>query len=97
MKKMQELDIIKYLLLDKNTLQLVNFISKPCISLGSKSLEDSEYKQFFETIENGKSVNHQNIDDLKKCYDNILAKKDISYLESRIIQLFDLQIEEIIN
>lgn len=97
MKKMQELDIIKYLLLDKNTLQLVNFISKPCVSLSSKSIEDSEYKLFFETIDDKNSLSYRNIDDVKKCYDCVLAKKDKSFLETRIIQLFDIQIEEIIN
>lgn len=97
MKKMQELDIIKYLLLDKNTLQLVNFISKPCISMSSKSIEDPEYKLFFEIKEDGNSVSYQNIDVVKKCYDTILAKKDKTSVESRILQLFDLQIEEIIN
>lgn len=97
MKRMQELDIIKYLLLDKNTLKLVNFISKPCVSLSPKSLQDSEYNQFFESIEDANTLSHQNIDDVKICYDYILAKKDKSYLENRIIQLFDLQIEEIIS
>jgi len=97
MKKMQELEIIKYLLLDKNTLQLVNFISKPCISMSPKSIEDSEYKMFFENIEDRNSLSNQNIDDVKVCYDSILAKNDKSYLETRIIQLFEMQIEEIMD
>jgi len=96
MKKMQELDIIKYLLLDENTLELVNFISKPCVSMSTKKIEDSEYKLFFETIEEVNFVSYQNIDSVKKCYDSILEKSERSHIEERIIKLFEMQIEEII-
>lgn len=97
MKKMQELDIIKYIILDKNTLELVNFISKPCISLSPKGIENPEYKLFFENIENKNSISYQNIDKIKKIYDTISNQSEKNYFEKRILDLFELQIEEIIK
>jgi hypothetical protein len=95
MKKMQEVEILKYLLLDRNTLRLMNFISKPCISMSNSNIEDEEYKEFFGNIEDSNSVSNEIIDNAKKSYDNIIAKKDMSYTEKRIIELFDLQIQDI--
>jgi hypothetical protein len=97
MKKMQEIDIIKYLLLDKDTLHLMNFISKPSVSLTKSKIETKEYKKFFNIEENAIELNQENVDSLKKSYINIITKPKISYLEKRILELFDLQIQEILN
>jgi hypothetical protein len=97
MKKIQELDILKYLLLDKNTLELVKFISKPCVSMSTKGIDDPEYKLFFETYNDSNTLNYQNIDNVKKSYDAILAKQEKTYLENRILRLTELQIDEIIQ
>jgi len=97
MKKMQEIDIIKYLLLDVDTLNLMNFISKPSISLTKSQFETKEYKKFFNTNEDAILMDVQNIDGLKRSYLNIISKPQISYLEKRILELFDLQIKEILN
>jgi len=97
MKKMQEVEILKYLLLDKDTLQLMNFISKPCVSMSNSKIEDEEYKEFFENTENSNDMSNKNIDNVKTSYDNIITKRQKSYTEDRIIKLFDMQIQEIIQ
>ena len=97
MKKMQEIDIIKYLLLDVDTLNLMNFISKPSISLTKSQFETKEYKKFFNINEDDILMDIHNIDGFKRSYLNIISKPQISYLEKRILELFDLQIKEILN
>ena len=97
MKKMQEIDIIKYLLLDIDTLNLMNFISKPSVSLTKSLIETKEYKKFFNINEDAVVLDEQNIDSMKKSYLKIISKPQISYLEKRILELFDLQIKEIMG
>ena len=97
MKKMQEVEILKYLLLDADTLQLMNFISKPCVSLSNEVIQDEEYKQFFENREDYNNLSKKNIDVVKKSYDKISAKQNISFTENRIIKLFDLQMQDILQ
>jgi hypothetical protein len=96
MKKMQEIEILKYLLLDRDTLRLMNFISKPCVSLTNKKIEDEEYQEFFDIFDNNTKMSYQSIDDIKKSYDKILKKQDMSFTEKRILKLFGLHIEEIL-
>jgi hypothetical protein len=97
MKKMQEIEILKYLLLDRDTLKLMNFIAKPCISLTNKKIEEEEYQEFFNIFDDDTKMSYQNIDDIKASYDNILKKQEINYTEKRILKLFGLHIEEILN
>jgi len=97
MRKMQEVEILKYLVLNRDTLQLMNFISKPCISMSNNSeIEDDEYKEFFAKIEDNNNMSNENIDVVKKSYDTLVAKSNRSYTEERIMNLFDMQIQEII-
>lgn len=96
MRKMQEVEILKYLVLDKNTLQLMNFISKPCIAMTNNQIEDEEYQEFFSNIEDNNNMSTENIDNVKRSYDNLVAKSQRSYAEERIMRLFDMQIQEII-
>ena len=97
LKKMQEIDIIKYLLLDVDTLNLMNFISKPSVSLTKSNIDSKEYKTFFDNNETAIALNEDNIEKLKKSYLRILSKPQISYHEKRILELFDLQIKEILQ
>ena len=97
MIKMQEIDIIKYLLLDINTLTLMNFISKPSISMNNDSIDDVVYRKFFiEPSENSKSK-YDNIDELKESYVKIISKHELTQTEKRILDLFEMQVNEIVN
>jgi len=94
LKKMQEIDILKYLLLDENMLNLVRFISRPSISkIYSPQLLD-DYRMYFEPFE-------ENIHDidffskLKECYSNLKCKENKQNIEKKIIQLFENQIIDI--
>jgi len=65
--------------------------------MSNSKIEDEEYKEFFENTENSNDMSNKNIDNVKTSYDNIITKRQKSYTEDRIIKLFDMQIQEIIQ
>lgn len=97
MKKMQEIEILKYLILDKDTIHLMNFISKPSVCLSNSTIKDEEYQLFFENIKKTNSFDNQNIDNIKKSFDKLMKKPNLNDVEKRILKLFNLQIHEILN
>ncbi len=97
MKKMQEIEILKYIILDKDTIHLMNFISKPSVCLTNNCIKDEEYLLFFENLKNTNSLNTQNIDNVKNAFDKLTSKPTHSEIEKRILKLFNLQVQEILN
>ena len=94
MKKMQELDIVKYLVMDNDTIELMNFLSKPSVTIGKKTITDQEYLKFFFPNDKVNSINFSNIDQLKNSYDNILKRSSYSKTDKRILNLFHIQLQE---
>ena len=89
-KKMQELDILKYIMLDDDQLKILNFVSKPLIS---KTKEDI-YKIL--------NINHQNnnmrldrveIVNLFNSYNKLNQSENI--VNSKLIKLANYQIDMI--
>ncbi len=97
MKKMQEIDIVKYLILDNETLDLMNFLSKPSVSIGQRVNEDEEYLKFFFPSEKINSINFTNINNLKNSYDNIIIRDNHNKVDKRILKLFHIQLQEMMN
>ncbi len=94
MKKMQEIEIVKYLVLDNETLDLMNFLSKPSVSIGQRSFQDEEYMKFFYPSEKINSINYENINNLKISYDSIIARQNHTKIDKRILKLFQIQLME---
>ncbi len=94
MKKMEEIDILKYMLLNEDSLNLMDFISKPSVSIKKSHVFNKEYQKFFNT-EIGNSINTKMIDRTKKSYMKIMENEDMSRTDKRLIQLFDMQIEDL--
>ena len=92
MRKMQEIDILKYLLLDKNMMQLVNFISKP--NVGRNESVFSKNKIYFE-YQNADYENPEDIKNLKEGYERILSKNSDEKINKRLIKLCEDQIKYI--
>ena len=97
MKKMQEIEILKFLVLDKDTVRLMNFISKPSISFSNKEIKDDEYHLFFNEKKKVNTFDENSIDKVKKAFDNILTKKSLSNVDKRILKLFKIQVEDLLN
>lgn len=100
LKKMFELDILKYLLLDADLLQLLNFVSRPTIS-GTKNDKDKidQIEEFFNVSENRLEKNYLNFEKLKIAYDKITHddKKQNGRIKKKMIELFNNQISELIK
>lgn len=94
MKKMQEIDIVKYLVLDNETLDLMNFLSKPSVSIGQRLNQDDEYLKFFFPSEKINSINYSNINNLKNSYDMIVKRENHNKVDKRILKLFHIQLQE---
>lgn len=97
MKKMQEIEILKYLILNKDTIHLMNFISKPSVCMSNTNIgNDEEYQLFFENMKNTNTLNNQSIDNARAAFDNLMKKENLSDVEKRVLKLFKLQINEIL-
>jgi hypothetical protein len=92
-KKMQEIDILKYLLLSADQLYLFNFLSKPPVS--TNDISSQVYKEF--ELEQRKiiSLNKEEIKQMHDCYFNILGTTDLSHQDKKLLNLIDAEIESI--
>jgi len=98
MKKMDEVDTLKYMLLDENSLRLMNFVSKPGIS--SESNESDKKNPFFNDDPENKFAEPNYVEELKlihKSYLELKNKEQISDPERRIINLFEKQVKDIVE
>ena len=102
MNKMQEIDILKYIILDGELLDIMNFISKPSVSManandGNNNVNDLEYRKFFYPKEKVNSIDVDNINNLKRSFDYLVNKKTHQNYEKRMLNLFNIQLTELIN
>ena len=90
-KKMQELDIIKYLLLDKDQVKLFDFICTPSVSM-LYSDSDDVYQDFLT-----KKSNKIEIEDLEKTIKSYkLLKNRHEDLNNKLFYLFDYEIDHLL-
>jgi hypothetical protein len=96
---MQELDFLKLILLSKDQLKLLNFVSKPSVSLIHKddylNLSDNE-------LDSSKSISSQdlNVSDIKKLftvYKNLLKKPNKDSIDKKLIFLFKNEMKQLIK
>lgn len=94
-RKMLEIDILKYLILDKDLLEIMNFISKPTVSYKKNNRNDDEMTEFFLTEQYKR--NNLCMFRIKDSYDRIVDSEDDSnsYVKERILKLFRNHIEEL--
>ncbi len=91
-KKMQEIDLLKYLLFNKEELYLFNFLSKPLIS--TKDITHQAKIEFDE--EQNRDLNMTN-DDIVKLYNayNSMSKNVNSDSNFKLINLVDAEVESL--
>ena len=98
---MQELEILKYMLLDENTLKIMNFISKPGVSYIDRGWSNKINKcnPFFydETKLQVEPNYNSELTDIKSIYLEMKDKKSLSEGEKKIIDLFENQVNDIMK
>ena len=92
-KKMQEIDILKYLLLDKDQIKIFNFLSIPSISL-KFSDSDDYYKNVLSSRVNNAKFNSEELQEIIIGYNAIKNKKDD--LISKLFSLFDNEVNHLL-
>ena len=90
-KKMQEIDIIKYLLLDRDQVKLFDFISTPSVSM-LYSDSDDVYEDFLKRTSN--KMNVEDLEEIIKSYK--LLKNKHEDLNNKLFYLFDYEIDHLL-
>lgn len=90
-KKMQEIDIIKYLLLNKDQVKLFNFISRPSVSM-SYSDSDDIYQDIQKNRTNKMKI--EELEEIINCHK--LLKDTNEDLNNKLIYLFDYEIDHLL-
>lgn len=96
-KKMQEIDIIKYSLYDEDQLTLFKFLSKPPVKMGINSFGVGIYKEFEETQHNYTKIGKKEIDLLFKAYNTIRNKEEISFEDLKLLRLVKAEVDFLKN
>ena len=76
-KKIQEIDILKYLLLDKNQVKLFNFLSRPSVSLAYSDSDEIYQKE--QQNRNNTADSYISIEDLNEIiqsYKKLMTKNE---------------------
>jgi len=93
LKKMQEIDLIKYLLLDKNQIQLFNFISKPSVSMNYSDSDDI-YKTYRENKLMTSKLKQEELETIIESYKLLKSKNDD--VNNKLFYLFDYEIDHLL-
>ena len=89
-KKMQEIDIMKYCLFDEDQLSLIKFLSKPPVKLGTSPI--GIYKEFEEHQVNYQKINKNEIDNLFRAYNELRNKKEITFEDLKLLRLVKAEV-----
>jgi hypothetical protein len=92
-KKMQEIDIMKYLLLDKDQIKLFNFLSKPSISMAYSDSDD-----IYQTVQKNRiiqsKIKTEEIEEIIQSYNVLKGKSDV--INDKLFYLFDYEIDHLL-
>ena len=94
-KKMQEIDLLKYCLFDEDQSTLFKFLSKPPIQLGTGPL--GLYKEFEQSQVNYKKLDKPEIDALYHSYKTIRDKEEITFEDLKLLRLVTAEIKFLNN
>jgi hypothetical protein len=91
-RKMNETDLMKHLLFDRDQINLINFLSKPSISLGNKM-------DIFEDLSRRRNTNmkKEEIDNIFKSYSNEILKPKLKEADVKLMDLFKNEMELLIK
>lgn len=90
-KKIQEIDLIKYCLLDNDQLILFNYLSSPPIKFNKT--QKSLYKEFENLQTNYKFLDKREIDKLIGIYKKICNKNQLNFEDIKLLRLVNAEID----
>ena len=90
-KKMQEIDLLKYCLFDDNQINLFKYLSTPPIKISEKN--KGIYKEFEEQQVNCMKIDKKEVDGLFSSYLEIAKKNDLTFEDVKLLRLVKAEIE----
>ena len=90
-KKMQEIDLIKYCLFDDDQLKLFKYLSTPPVKLSEKNI--GIYQEFEKQQINYSKMEKKEIDEIYNSYKQMAKKKDITFEDIKLMRLVNAEIE----
>ena len=91
---MQEIDILKYLLLDKDQVNLFNFLTRPTVSL-LYSDSDNIYHTMQKNGEKKSKISFRELEEILQSYNAI--KNNNNDLNKKLLYLFDYEVDNLIT
>lgn len=89
-RKMHEMDILKYLILNEQEITLFNFLSKPSVSLISQNMLIESLSEKFNV-----KFNKEEIDTLHKNFNKLSVSNDQSKFEKKLLTLVTSEIDNL--
>lgn len=89
-RKMHEVDIIKHLIFNENEICLLNFISKPSVSLVSKNEISDSLQQKFDV-----EFNKEEIDKLHKSFHDIIVNDRQTESDRKLLKIVASEIDNL--
>jgi hypothetical protein len=92
-KKMHDIDVMKYIMMNDDQLRLFNFLSQPSVIIGES--ESVGYKMFENYQKSNFEFSKEQLTLLFKSYENIVNKPQLTLTEKKLVALFDTEFENI--
>jgi len=90
-KKMQEIDLIKYCLFDKEQIVLFNFLAKPPVKFSDKNI--GIYKEFEKEQINYSKTGKKEMDEIFEAYSCIGKKTELTFEDIKLLRLVNADID----
>ena len=90
-KKMQEIDLIKYCLFDQEQMKLFNFLAKPPVKFNDKNI--GIYKEFEKEQINYSKTSKKEMDEIFEAYSCIGKKNELTFEDIKLLRLVNADIE----
>ncbi len=91
-KGMQEIDLLKYCLFDKEQITLFDYLASPPLKTSSKKM-NSIYKEFESEQVNVGKIQKKEIDKVYCCYNTIRNKNNVTFEDLKLLRLINAEVE----
>ncbi len=95
-QKIQEIDLLIYILFDNDQYKLFQYLSKPPIIADNES-QNCIYKEFLDKQNNKKLIGKKEIDDLYTSFNNLRKKNEHIFEDFKLLRLINAEIKYLNN
>ena len=91
-KGMQEIDLLKYCLFDKEQIILFDYLASPPLKTSSNKM-NAIYKEFENEQVNVCKIQKKEIDQIYNCYNTISNKNNVTFEDLKLLRLINAEVE----